>query len=254
MKTSIIKNNYLLTSLSLLSFLALLYIVYLFIDNDVIFPAPHVTLISFFNLFKVSSTYVNLGYTFLRLIVSLVISFMIGGILGILAGKFKSFEIIMKPWMTIMRSVPLASIIVIIMIVVGMYKSPYIICGLMLIPIVYEAFLQGIKNLDSELMQVWHLESNYNLLVLRKIVFPLALPFIQTAFVQSVGLGVKVLVMAEFICFTPNSIGKALVSAANNLEYDLAFAWSLLAILFVLFVEGFVKLINYFRNTSFSID
>ena len=225
-----------------------LYLIFFIIDNDIIFPSPYNILIALINLLKEQKTYIILGYSFLRLIIFLLLSFLIGGTLGILAGKFNSFRIFIKPFMTILRSVPLASIIVIIIVILDFNKSPYVITLIMLIPIIYEAFLNGILNLDKDLMDVWKLESNMNEKVLINIIFPLAKPFITTAFIQSVGLGIKVLIMAEFICNTNNSIGKALVNSANYLEYDNVFAWTILAILFVIIIENIPKLINYIEK------
>ncbi len=225
-----------------------LYLIFFIIDNDIIFPSPYNILIALINLLKEQKTYIILGYSFLRLIISLLLSFLIGGTLGILAGKFNSFRVFIKPFMTILRSVPLASIIVIIIVILDFNKSPYVITLIMLIPIIYEAFLNGILNLDKDLMDVWKLESNMNEKVLINIIFPLAKPFITTAFIQSVGLGIKVLIMAEFICNTNNSIGKALVNSANYLEYDNVFAWTILAILFVIIIENIPKLINYIEK------
>ncbi len=237
MKVSIIKNKYFLTILSLTSIFLVLYLVYLKIDNEIIFPNPITSLMTFADLFKQSNTYVIIGYTFLRLLISLSISFLIGGILGIIAGRFKIVRIFFKPWMIIFRSTPLASVIVLIMIILGMDRSPYVICMLMLIPIIYEAFLHGILSLDKELMQVWRLDTRFNFRILKKVIFPMSSSFINTAFSQSVGLGIKVLVMAEFVCYTPNSIGKALGQSANNLEYAEVFAWSLLAVILVVLVD-----------------
>lgn len=225
-----------------------LYLIFFIIDNDIIFPSPYNILIALINLLKEQKTYIILGYSFLRLIISLLLSFLIGGTLGILAGKFNSFRVFIKPFMTVLRSVPLASIIVIIIVILDFNKSPYVITLIMLIPIIYEAFLNGILNLDKDLMDVWKLESNMNEKVLINIIFPLAKPFITTAFIQSVGLGIKVLIMAEFICNTNNSIGKALVNSANYLEYDNVFAWTILAILFVIIIENIPKLINYIEK------
>lgn len=238
MKTSIINKKIIITLSSIISFIAILYIIFLIVGNDIIFPAPHNSFLAFIKLLGNSSTYKIILSTFIRLVITLVISFIIGGMLGLLAGRYKGLAIFLKPWMTVIRSIPLASIIVIIMIILGFAKSPYIIASLMLIPIIYEAFKNGIINLDQDLMQVWKLDGNFNFKVFRLIIFPMAKPFIKTAFIQSVGLGVKVLIMAEFICFTPNSIGKELGSAANNLEYANVFAWSLIAIFFVLIVEA----------------
>lgn len=235
-------------SSSLLSIILILFLIYIIVDNNIIFPNPLTSILAFFNLFKDTDTYVILGYTFLRLIISLLISFIIGGTLGFLAGRFYYFKLFLKPYMTLIRSLPLAAIIVIIMVILGFDLSPYLVCMLILIPIIYECFLNGILNLDKDLMQVWKLESTMNFTVLKTIIFPLAKPFISTAFVQSVGLGIKVLVMAEFLCSTKNSIGEQIVFNANYLEYDKVFAWSLLTIILVLILESLPKLITYLKN------
>ena len=230
--------------LGVITIIFVLYLLHLIIANNIIFPDPLTSLKALGSLLVKRETYVILGYTFLRLLISLAVSFIIGGLLGILAGRYVAVKHFLKPWMTLFRSLTLASIIVIIMIVLGFSLSPYVICMLMLIPIIYEAFLNGISNLDADLMQVLKLESSFNMQVLFNIIFPLAKPFINTAFIQSVGLGVKVLVMAEFICNTKNSIGNALVTAANYLEYDKVFAWSFIAVMFVVIVEAIPKLLK----------
>ena len=189
-------------------------------------------------------------------VVSTFFSYLLGVPLGVALSVTKKGGIASSPtfnyvagWIVnILRSVPLASIIVIIIVILDFNKSPYVITLIMLIPIIYEAFLNGILNLDKDLMDVWKLESNMNEKVLINIIFPLAKPFITTAFIQSVGLGIKVLIMAEFICNTNNSIGKALVNSANYLEYDNVFAWTILAILFVIIIENIPKLINYIEK------
>lgn len=234
--------------ISLICLILIIYLVSYTVGNDIIFPTPFDSFLALIDLLKSKNTYVTIGYTFLRLLITLVISFIIGGSLGILAGRFGFIRSFLKPWILIFRSLPLAAIIVIIMVVLGFDLSPYIICMLMLIPIIYEAFLNGILSLDKDLMQVWRLESNMNLKVLINIIFPLAKPFIRTAFSQSVGLGIKVLVMAEFICNTRNSIGQSLANSANYLEYDKVFAWSFIAIIFVIIVESIPKLFEYINN------
>ncbi len=244
MQTTSISKKIIIYFISISVIILLLYLLCYVVDNTIIFPTPTTILEAFFNLLKTKETYIIIGSTLLRLLISLIISFIIGATLGVLAGKFNFLNLFLRPFITIFRSLPLASIIVIIMIILGFNKSPYIICMLMLIPIIYEAFLNGTLNLNKELMEVWRLESNFNERVIFKIIFPLSKPFIKTAYTQSVGLGIKVLVMAEFICGTKNSIGRALTNSANYLEYDKVFAWSLIAIILVIIVENIPKLFN----------
>ena len=244
MQTTSISKKIIIYFISISVIVLLLYLLCYVVDNTIIFPTPTSIIEAFFSLLKTKETYIIIGSTLLRLLISLIVSFIIGATLGVLAGKFNFINLFLRPFITIFRSLPLASIIVIIMIILGFNKSPYIICMLMLIPIIYEAFLNGTLNLNKELMEVWRLESNFNILVLFKIIFPLAKPFIKTAYTSSVGMGIKVLIMAEFVCSTRNSIGNALVNAANYLEYDVVFAWSIIAIILVVIVENIPKLFN----------
>lgn len=218
------------------------------IDNSLIFPRPLAILSRFMDLLLEKRTYTIIISTLLRLLISLSISFLIGMGLGILAGLVKYVEWLLKPIMTILRTIPLASIILLIIMITGISKSPYIICCLIITPVVYESFLGGIKSIDSSIMDVWKLESSVNALVIRKALIPTILPFISTAFFQSIGLGFKSLVMAEFIAQTKNSIGKELVSASNNIEYGTVMAWTIILVILVLIVEAIPRLHGLFNS------
>lgn len=242
MKNSIYKG--LVYTLSLGVFLLFLYLVYWQTDNDILFPAPHDSIGTFFNLLGKANTYLVILASLGRLILVIIISFMVGSILGILAARFSFLELFLKPWITIFRSVPLASIIVIIMVLLGLNNSIYLIVMLVLAPISYESFLNGLKSLDRYQMMALRLDGGYTFKSLFKVILPLAYPFIKVAFISSVGLGIKVLIMAEFICYTDNSIGRSIKIAADNLEYNYVFAWTLIALLFDLILEG-IPLIAY---------
>lgn len=246
--TSILKNKYFLSICSVLSIVLLLYLIYLRIDNPIIFPSPLAIVKELGSLLSRISTYNIVAYTLMRLIFSLLISFIIGATLGFISARFKSFRLFINPWMIIFRSTPLAATIVIIMVILGMSNSPYVICLLMLIPVVYEAFLNGILSLDKRLIEVYRLDSSLNSTVIRKVLIPMSIPFIKTAFNQSLGLGIKVLIMAEFICYTPKSIGKALGQAASNLEYATVFAWTIIAIIIIMLIDLLVHYINKIKK------
>lgn len=242
MKVSTIKKSSLYLS-SIITLILIIYLVYFLVGNNVIFPSPIEVVKAFLGLFRDLDTYVVIGYTFLRLIIVIGLSFLIGSILGILASKFEGCYLFLKPIMNILRTVPVVAVVVIILMLIGKVVTPYIICFLVLVPLIYENFYAGIKSLDKDLMEVWTLESSFNFKVIKRIIMPLAKPFISASFNQSVGLGLKVLVMAEFICYTPNSIGRKLTLEANYLRYDNVFAWTLFLFIFVLVIESIVKLV-----------
>ena len=120
----------------------------------------------------------------------------------------------------------------------GKYLAPYYILGVVVLPVVYEAILIGLENIDSDVLDDVKLISKFNPIVLFKVHLPLIFPAILTALIQSVGLGLKVLVMAEYISQPKYSIGDEIVYYKDViLEMEYVFAWSIILILFVLLVE-----------------
>jgi NitT/TauT family transport system permease protein len=77
---------------------------------------------------------------------------------------------------------------------------------------------------------------------------------ISTALLQSLGLGLKVMIMAEYLAQTDNSIGKAISFARVNLAYDEIFAWTLLliiiAVLFELLINHYKPITDKFKKSQ----
>ncbi len=215
-----------------------------YFNNTLVFPGPNKTLKTFFALFSKEKNYTILFCTFYRFIISILISMLIGTFLGVISGIFKTIEEFLHPIMVGLRTLPLASVIVFIMVVFGISNSPVIISCLMIIPIIYQAILEGVKDIDKDLMEVWKLDSNMNFMIVRRVILPQVGVFIKTALIQAIGLCFKVLIMAEFICQTNNSIGKKLVTAKNNVMYNEVFAWSLLLVIVVIILELLLKKIT----------
>jgi ABC-type nitrate/sulfonate/bicarbonate transport system permease component len=65
------------------------------------------------------------------------------------------------------------------------------------------------------------------------------------------GLGIKVLVMAEYLSQTQNSIGNELYLAKTNIEFSEVFAWSFILIIIALFFE---LIINHYRKIKMNLQ
>jgi NitT/TauT family transport system permease protein len=110
----------------------------------------------------------------------------------------------------------------------------------MVFPIIYQGTLHGLESINPELIDVIKLEQRH----MFALVFGFYLPEIKAsiflAFLQSFGLGIKVLVMAEYLAQTKNSMGNELYLAKVNLLYDEVFAWTLILIAISLILEYFI--------------
>ena len=256
MKDSIIKNNVIKKILLYILSLLALYLVALIsssaFNNQIILPNPNNVIFTLFNLLGQGQTYSYIFNTLLSLAISLLISFTIGLILGVLAGVSENIRVFLKPWITIMRSFPLAAIIILILIIAGFKNTPYIVTTFVLAPIIYESVSNGITNIDQNLIDSYRIESKINLNIIFRVYLPLISSSLKAAFSSAVGLGIKVLIMAEFLAGSSNSLGYAIKPAADNLNYSEVYAYCIIIIIVVLLIECLPKLIiklnDYLKN------
>jgi NitT/TauT family transport system permease protein len=88
------------------------------------------------------------------------------------------------------------------------------------------------------LIDVLILETDHiNKDVIKHVYFPLSVPFLRSALIDAVGLGFKVLVVAEYIAQTQTSIGREIYMSKVNLDFTSVFAWTLMLLVFVLVIE-----------------
>lgn len=218
---------------------------YAIVSSPLLLPSPLDVFRALFRLFANGRSLLAIGMTLFRLLLAMAIALILGGSLGILAGFKSGFSQFFSPIVTIFRTVPVISIIVILLILFGFKLTPYLITFLMIFPLIYQAFHDGIRNVDSELVDVYKLEDNRTITGLRFCYLPLMKNEIETVMMQSAGLGIKVLVMAEYLSQTRNSIGNSLYLAKINLAYDEVFAWTILLIVLAVIFE---TVINHFKH------
>jgi len=114
----------------------------------------------------------------------------------------------------------------------------------MIYPILYQAILTGLKSIDQSYIDVYKLEQGTLLKSIEYLYFPMTRPFILLGFLQSLGLGLKVIVMAEFITQAQNGIGRIIYNARVNLKYDQIFAITIVLVLMTFLIETLVKRLN----------
>lgn len=211
------------------------------VGNALLMPPPSEVARTLGRLFGSAQTYTIIGMSFFRLVVAFTLATTLGVLLGLWAGVQTSLDAFLKPLVTTLRTVPVASVIVVVLILYGSRTALYVITLLMLFPVIYEATRQGVQNIDPSLKEAYRLESQRTLFAIVWFYLPLTYPFIKTGLLQSMGLGFKVLVMAEFIAQSPVSIGQALYRGRIELDYASVFAWTLLIIVIVYIFETLLQ-------------
>ena len=225
------------------------------IKNDpIVFPNVLEIFKAFFILLGKANTYEMMGATLLRLVIALAIALLIGVFIGVFEGLYENVRLILKPLMSLFRTLPMIVLVVVFMVLVSSkeWKNIPIFCtSLILIPIISEAVAEGIKNMDKALIDVYKLNSNLRPFVVFKVHIPLILGYLKQAFINSIGMGIKVIVTTEFIVSATPSLGKGIFNAQYMNEYENIYAYAIIMILMVLIIEGLPiiisKLYSYFK-------
>jgi len=205
--------------------------------NANLFPNPLIVLKRFFINLADKTVWYAVGMTFLRLLVGFGISFVAAGIVGILGGLFERVRFFVAPIISVMKSIPTAAITFVFLLMLGRDWVPCALVFLVCFPIVYESFVKGITSIDKTILNAVKLESEISRPeVIFKVVIPSSYPYVSLSIITSLGLSMKVSVMAEIVAggSSANGLGR-LIYIANQIDVDIpnVYALSLLAILII---------------------
>ncbi len=185
-------------------------------------------------------------FSLFRLSFGFILAVVVGILFSFISHKSKIFKQIISPFILISKSVPVASIIILILIWISSDNLSIIISFIMVMPIVYTNMLSGINNLNTQLYEMAKLFKIKNVAKLRYIIIPQIMPFLESACIVGLGLCFKAGIAAEVIGLPENSIGENLYEAKIFLDTPSLFAWTIVIIIVSLIFEktfaAFIKL------------
>ncbi|MGM9873614.1 MAG: ABC transporter permease [Bacilli bacterium] len=237
---------FLYTLLGVFLFLLIWYIVSLIL-NTTLLPSPIDTFIRVFSLFKESSTWIALGSTLYRLLISFLITFLVALLFGIISGFFEPIYRIFKPFVMVFRTIPTAAVIFLLIVLFKPYNSLFILNFLLLFPILYEAVVSGIKNIDDSIFMSLKVECKiYSPKSIFKVILPMASPYIGLGIIQSLGLGMKISIMGEVLCGTNSIRGLGRLIYLANQESNMldVLAISVISIIFICLLDILLNILK----------
>ncbi len=205
--------------------------------DRLVFPGVDEILRAFVRLIVTPQTYRLIATTLKHLIVSMAVSTVLGVSLGLLQGLCRFARQLLRPMMILLRSLPMIVLIVIVMVLVKYDKVPVIASSIILVPMIAEAACEGCLRIDPELIDVYRMNAGLNIRVLFRVYLPLMAGYLRQAYINAVGMGVKLAVSTEYLVQTRDSLGKAVHMSGYFNEYQDIYAYALLMILLVLLVS-----------------
>ena len=143
-------------------------------------------------------------------------------------------EELLTPLVAAVKAVPVASFVILILIWVSSKNLSVVISFLMVFPILYTNTRNGLRELDTALLEMTDVFQVPRPVRLRWVILPQLYPYIRTGCSLSLGLCWKAGTAAEVIGIPNRSIGEHLYQAKIYLDTPGLFAWTA-AIVYVSF-------------------
>ena len=172
----------------------------LLLENELLIPPPTSVIRSFWNLTLSGQLNKHFAATLIEFSYGFTTACIVGIVIGYFMGMHKWFDEIMDPWIATLYSIPIITVVplIIIWFGIGMISKVIVVFKITAVAIILNT-AAGIKNLDpvwielakSLRLSIW--ETTY------KIHFPGALPYIITGMRLGVGRALLGVVVAELM-------------------------------------------------------
>ncbi len=241
MKRFTIKNSKLQKIVFICFWLLLWEVAAKIIAKPVILPSVGQTVATLFGMLKHMDYYKAVLFSIVRVIAGVGLSILLGIVLGVLSGLFDVVYNFLKPVMSVIKSTPVVSFIILALVWMKTATIPIFVCFLMCVPIIWTNVLQGIRETDKKLLDMCAVYKVPKRRVIKEIYIPSLRGYIYSSVAAAVGIGWKSMIAAEVICKPNYAIGTGMYNAKIYLETTELFALTLTVIVLSFIFEGLVK-------------
>ena len=215
-------------------------IVALCVNNQIFFAGPVETVKAFFGFFIMKEFYLAVAGSFLRIAIGFMTGFAVACLLAYCSFRWTWVEDFCAPLMTLIKTVPVASFVVLLLIWWGSQPLSAIISFLVVLPQMYISTLEGLKNADKQLLEMAHV------FVLPKRTFfyyiyrEALVPFWNSSVKVALGMCWKAGIAAELIGVPTGSIGENMYLTKVYIDVPGLFAWTIVVVLLSICMEKIV--------------
>ncbi len=207
------------------------------IGQELLLPSPLRVLRRLTELAATGDFWATAAWSILRVLAGIVSAVLLGVLLAILTEWSSAAKVLLSPVMTLVKSTPVASFIILALIWLGRSVLPVFIAGLMVLPVVWANVSAGIAGRDPQLLELARVYALPRGRILRRITIPSVLPHFRAALSSALGLGWKAGIAAEVLTVPQRSIGRMIFESKLYLETTDLFAWTLTVIVVSLVIE-----------------
>lgn len=219
------------------------------INSNIIIAGPYDVLLKLLDFIKDKRFYLIIFTSSFRIILAFIISIISATLLSLLASKYKPVEILLYPIISTLRTIPVASIIIVLFLFFRSKSIPLIVSLMMILPLMYSSMLAAIKNKNVKLEELARVYKVPFFIRLKDLYINQVLLILKPALENSMAFAFKSAIAAEVIANPHMTIGSSLYEAKIYLNTEELFAWTFVCIILsIIFEKGLKFLLNYLKK------
>lgn len=230
------------SSVAVIFIIAIWYLAAAAVNNALLLPDPLAVAKKLVSLAQTGEFWQSIGASFLRVLSGFALGCTVGCVLAVAAYSVPLLRSLLEPIMTLLKSVPVASFIMLVILIFKRDVLPVFICFVMVTPILWSAVNLA---LDTVPWQYKELAQAYRLSLPKRvkgIYLPWILPHLAQGMLTALGFAWKSGIAAEVLCQPVKAIGTGIYEGKLYLETDHLFAWTVVVVILSLLLE---KLLHY---------
>ena len=226
-----------------LFWIALWWLIARLLNKELLVPTPAQTVAALGALAADPAFWQAAGLSMLRILCGFLLSAVVGTAGGILSHRFAPFDWLFSPLMHLIRSVPVASFIILALVWIHTPYLPIFISFLMVVPLFWGNIRTGMEHTDIKELEMGKVLGLSRFRLWREIHIPALSPYFRTACVTGLGFAWKSGVAAEVICRPDLSLGDLLQGAKVHLETPTVFALTVVIAILSMALELLLNLL-----------
>ena len=207
------------------------------VGMDMLLASPVKVIGRLLTIWKEPGFFSTVFYSLVRILCGFLIAFTAGFLLAVAAGRYEAIETLLWPYIVTVKSVPVASFIILCLTWFSFDQLTVFIAFLIAFPVIYQNILQGIKSIDVKMLEMADI---FKVSWLRRFLYiylPGIKPYVLSASSTAVGMAWKAGVAAEVIGVVGGSIGEKLYDAKIYFMNADLLSWTIIIIVLSVLLE-----------------
>ena len=236
--------NLIIPLISVLCIVVLWIVLALVVDNIYLMPGFFTTIKEVFRLFATGEFYSAFLGTILRTLISFVVALSFALVLSVLTFENKRVKSAVAPIISIIRVLPTIAVVLLLLVWTNSFVAPIVVTFLVVFPTIYLNIESAIKSIDYDQVECSKTFGADDKYIFKNVVFPQILPNFFSAVGAGLSLNLKLMVAAEVLALTVNSMGNLLQLAKLYDQMVTMMALVLVTVIFGLIIEGVFSYIS----------